>query len=179
VDTDEMVDYDYDWSSDEKRAKQRVATLNDRQDSVPPSPQPTVPRQHPSAQSLEGEGSSWSQEEMGVALAIVDLALTDKLPWHPTGTLSLSIRDIHHDTHCLQLRTTSGKAGEWPESIGDHTEHEAAIDALLRATSAAGLYILAPVSERSNTSTVLVSLANQTGIIALCVLRSVAKERFT
>jgi hypothetical protein len=177
LDTDEMVDYDYNWASDEERAKQRVASLHDRQISAPPSPQSTVPKQRPPA--LEEDGSSWSQERMGAALTVVDLALTDKLPWHPTGTLNLSIRDINHDTHYLQLRTTSSKAGEWRESMEAYTEHEAAIDALLRANPASGLYILAPVSERSNTSTVMVSLANQTGIIALCVLRSVAKERYT
>ena len=109
----------------------------------------------------------------------VNLAAGDDIAWSSTGCQLLALEDIQHEPHQLTLRTTSSQSSRQLNTESQHEIHEAMVDALARRDTSNAIYFLATHRCREGSSTVLTSLANDSGIIAMCLLRSTSRSQST
>ena len=109
----------------------------------------------------------------------VNLSAGDDIPWVTSGCMPLTLRDIQHDTHQLTLRTTSCQSGRLVETHVQHETHDTLVDNFVRTDPAGDRHFLTSYRSHADASTVLASLADGTGIIALCLLMSTSRRQST
>ena len=109
----------------------------------------------------------------------VNLAAGDDLQWATTGCQLLTLRDVQHDMHRVTLRTSSCQSGCPLEPTAQHEIHESLVDAFVRTDQVGDRHFLASYRSQASDSIVLTSFADDTGIVAMCLLRSTSQMRST
>ena len=150
---EEMVDYDY-------------------------SP-PNSGSSSPAASNINALEEILSTEDSSPASTAVNLAAGDDIPWVAVGCKLLTIEDIQHAPHGLSLRTTSRQPDYQSDTKVQHEIHEALVDALAQQDTSNAIYFLVTHRRQTDATTVLTSLANSSGIIAVCLLRSTSRSQST